>query len=179
MRHFTIIAAAGALAACATTPSSQPSADFTRASAALFDSGGTQSADADLMENDDGIGVTIRAYGLTPGVHAVHIHETGNCDAYDFSSAAGHWNPLDREHGRESPGGQHMGDMPNLVIGQAGEGLIELTIEGARVSGGRTALLDEDGAAVVIHALPDDYRSQPSGAAGERIACGVVEPAGY
>lgn len=178
MRHFTIIAASGALAACATT-SSQPSADFTRASAALFDSSGTQRADADLVESADGVSVAIRAYGLMPGVHAVHIHETGNCEAFDFSSAGGHWNPLGREHGRESPGGQHMGDMPNLVIGQAGEGLIELNIEGARVSEGRTALLDDDGAAVVIHALPDDYRSQPSGAAGTRIACGVIEPAGF
>ncbi len=178
MRNFLTIAAGCALSACVTAPS-QPSRDVGRAVATLFDGNGEQRGQAEIFLTEEGLAVDIRVYGVAPGVHAVHIHETGACEPPDFASAGGHWNPLGRDHGRESPSGQHMGDMPNIVVGQGGNGVIELTIDGAQMARGRTALLDEDGAAVVLHARPDDYRSQPSGAAGPRIACGVIEPAGF
>ena len=149
------------------------------ATAPLRGSSGSFNGEATITELDTGIRVVIEASGIVPGVHAVHIHERGDCSTPDFSSAGSHWNPTRRGHGRNNPAGQHMGDMPNLIIGADGTGLIELTVNGASIGGGRRrpALLDEDGAAIVIHAGPDDYASDPAGNAGPRVACGVIHPA--
>lgn len=180
MRHLIGLAPLATLAACVSGPASGPGPapvnDVGSVAATLYDGEGNIRGEADIAASDGGVRVTLRAFGLAPGAHGFHIHETGDCDPPEFASAGGHWNPLGREHGRESAGGQHMGDMPNLIVGQAGEGYVELTIEGATIARGRTALLDEDGAAIVIHAAADDYVSQPSGAAGPRIACGVLAP---
>lgn len=146
------------------------------AQAVLRDASGNEVGDALLTQLDQGIRVVIRVAGLSPGVKAAHLHMIGQCDAPDFTSAGGHWNPEGREHGRDNPSGQHMGDMPNLIVGQGGRGLLEVTITGGSIDGSDRALLDADGAAVMIHAGPDDYRSDPTGNAGGRIACGVISP---
>lgn len=172
---FLATAAAAALGACATDTGST---DVVSARAELADASGAPRGTATISETGTGIRVAIDARNLPPGVHAAHLHTTGACVPPDFASAGGHWNPLGREHGRENPRGQHMGDMPNLIVGQDGTGVLEITIDGARLAGGDAALLDEDGAAVVIHATADDYRSDPAGNAGARIACGVVAPIG-
>ncbi|MGJ8536655.1 MAG: superoxide dismutase family protein [Parasphingopyxis sp.] len=167
------------LAACAPTmeePAPPPAPPVERAEAVLRDASGDVRGDAVLVQLDQGIRVVLRARGMAPGVKAAHIHMTGQCEGPGFASAGGHWNPLGREHGRENPGGQHMGDMPNLIVGQDGMGLLEVIITGGRIDQGRAPLLDEDGAALMIHAGPDDYRSDPAGDAGPRIACGVIEP---
>lgn len=169
---FTLAAASLGLAACATR---EPPVEIVSASVDLVDPTGVQRGDVQITQLDTGVRLVINAYGLSPGVHGAHIHETGSCIPPDFSSAGGHWNPLNREHGRESPGGQHMGDMPNLLIGEQGTGVLEVSINGARIADGNTGMLDDDGAAVVIHAMADDYRSQPSGDAGSRVACGAIE----
>jgi superoxide dismutase, Cu-Zn family len=168
-----------AVMACApmeTDPAPPPLPPVERAEAILHDASGAVRGDAVLIQLDQGVRLVIRAEGMAPGVKAAHIHMTGRCDGPGFTSAGGHWNPLGREHGRDNPAGQHMGDMPNLIIGQDGMGLLEVIISGARIEDGRFPLLDEDGAALMIHAGPDDYRSDPAGAAGPRIACGVIEP---
>lgn len=156
-------------------PTGAPTPHVAFAEAALRDANGNVVGDVVIDQLDQGIRLTLRARNMTPGVKAAHIHAIGRCDAPDFTSAGGHWNPFDREHGRDNPAGQHMGDMPNVIVGQEGTGLLEVTITGARIEGGNAALLDADGAAVMIHAGSDDYRSDPTGNAGGRIACGVIE----
>ncbi|MEA3032892.1 MAG: superoxide dismutase, Cu-Zn family, partial [Sphingomonadales bacterium] len=121
--------------------------------------------------------VRVTAAGLAPGTYGVHLHAIGRCDGPGFASAGPHWNPTARQHGKENPMGKHMGDLPNLVVGGDGRGSYEYAIDDARFVGpGGDALLDADGAAVVIHAQADDYRTDPSGNSGARIACGVLVP---
>jgi Cu-Zn family superoxide dismutase len=171
---FATISCLAALAACAAqdeavAPTSAEVADAVE----LRDPGGRLLANATL---DEGAGVRVRveAAGLVQGTYAVHLHQTGRCDAPAFASAGPHWNPTRREHGRLNPLGPHLGDLPNLNVGADGAGTVELTVPGASLSGDDPALADGDGAALVIHAGPDDYRTDPSGNSGARLACGVV-----
>jgi Cu-Zn family superoxide dismutase len=108
---------------------------------------------------------------LPPGVHAFHIHDTGKCEPPDFKSAGGHFNPEEDEHGFENPAGPHAGDLPNIHVSENGKLHIEVLNQRVFLSDG---LLDDDGAAIVIHEGPDDYKTDPAGAAGPRIACGVI-----
>jgi Cu-Zn family superoxide dismutase len=94
---------------------------------------------------------------------------TGKCDPPDFASAGGHWNPTGHQHGMKNPAGPHAGDMPNLDVGSDGRGHLVFTLPGGTYEG----LMDEDGAAIVVHAKPDDLTTDPSGNSGGRIACGV------
>jgi Cu-Zn family superoxide dismutase len=110
---------------------------------------------------------------MAAGAYGAHIHTTGRCDGPGFESAGGHWNPTDHQHGKDSPRGMHKGDLPNLLIGADGRGTMEVTIPQASIGGPVNRLLDADGAALVIHASADDYRTDPSGNSGARIACGV------
>lgn len=121
----------------------------------------------------DSISVRIDAENMARGSYGAHIHTTGRCDPPGFESAGPHWNPTGQQHGKNNPAGMHKGDLPNLMIGADGRGTLEMTIPGAWVAGGAAPMLDADGAAVVIHQGPDDYRTDPSGNSGARIACGV------
>ncbi len=116
------------------------------------------------------LGGTVR--GLPPGMHGIHLHTTGRCEA-PFQSAGAHWNPMSRMHGLQNPAGPHLGDMPNLDVSADGSAMVSLVSPGGTLRG-RDALLDGDGAAVVIHMSADDNRSDPAGNSGSRIACGVV-----
>ena len=125
-----------------------------------------------LREASDGsLVVRVEAEGLPPGPHGVHLHTVGRCDAPDFQTAGAHWNPTNRQHGRDNPQGAHQGDLPNLDIGSDGRGTLDFSVSGATLN----QLLDADGAAVVVHADADDYRTDPSGNSGGRIACGIVQ----
>jgi Cu-Zn family superoxide dismutase len=126
-----------------------------------------------LAASAGGITVTGRLTGLPPGEHAMHFHRVGRCEPPAFKSAADHWNPTNRRHGVESPQGPHLGDLPNITVAQDGSVMVQATTPGGALRGS-DGLLDDDGAAVVVHAGWDDYRSQPSGDAGDPIACGVV-----
>ncbi len=173
---FILLATACTSGGTAGETEAPPPAAVNRAQATLFDAQGRNVGTADLTQRDEGLDIAIRLSGVSPGVHAAHIHMTGRCDPPDFTSAGGHWNPYGRQHGRDNPAGQHMGDMPNIIVGQNGVGLLEATITGGELDSGPAPLFDGDGAAVMIHAGPDDYRSDPAGAAGPRVACGVIEP---
>lgn len=131
-------------------------------------------ARARVSPTAEGARVQVESTGLRPGTYAVHVHTIGRCDGPDFTSAGGHWNPTGRQHGTENPQGSHLGDLPNLTVGADGSGSISQVIAGAQVAGGEPAMLDTDGAAVLVHASPDDNRSDPAGNAGARIACGVL-----
>ena len=124
--------------------------------------------------DEGGLRVRVEAAGMAAGTYGVHVHAVGRCDPPDFASAGSHWNPTTRQHGRLNPMGPHFGDLPNLEVGADGRGIVELSIPGAALRLGGQPVLDADGAAVVIHANPDDYRTDPSGNSGARIACGVL-----
>lgn len=140
----------------------------------LLDAQGRQVAVANLAQQGTEFLVTISVTDMAPGTYAAHLHTTGRCDAPRFETAGGHWNPTGRQHGSQNPQGQHLGDLPNVTVGDARRGQIEFRVPNASIEGGANPLLDADGAAVVIHAGPDDFRTDPSGNSGDRIACGVL-----
>lgn len=168
--HAIVAATAMVLAACAgITPAAAP-----RASGALVTGEGKPAGTVSLADTAAGMVVTIAAAGLPPGEHGVHFHAVGRCDGPKFESAGAHWNPTARQHGALNPLGKHQGDLPNITVGSNGIGTASFTVPGAAVRGGAMPLLDHDGAALVIHAKADDYRSDPSGNSGDRIACAVI-----
>ncbi|MBY0300494.1 MULTISPECIES: superoxide dismutase family protein [Sphingomonas] len=149
-----------------------PVAGGASATAMLATATGAPVGRATATDVAGGVRFTIDATGMPPGTHGAHVHMVGRCDAPDFASAGGHWNPTGMKHGAMNPQGPHQGDLPNLVIANDGRGTIAATIPGATL----TALMDADGAAMVIHAQPDDLKTDPSGNSGGRIACGVFQP---
>ncbi len=140
--------------------------------AVMRDSAGRELGTLSLIEAQHGIVVLGQLRGLPPGEHGLHLHTVGQC-APSFDAAGGHWNPLDKQHGLENPSGPHMGDLMNITVADDGTVTVNATTPGGSFTG-ENPLLDADGAAVMIHAGPDDYRTDPSGDAGGRIACGVV-----
>ena len=141
----------------------------------LRDASGKSVAHATLRDGVDGVTVDIEATGLAAGTYGAHVHAVGRCDPPEFTTAGSHWNPTGRQHGRDNPQGAHLGDLPNLVVDANGRGSIGFTISAASLRGaGGSALLDGDGASVVVHAAADDYRTDPSGNSGARKACGVI-----
>jgi Cu-Zn family superoxide dismutase len=141
--------------------------------ATLRDPGGRTIARATVGEMHGGLHVRIDASGMAQGDYGAHLHTVGRCDGPAFESAGGHWNPAGRQHGTLNSQGHHAGDLPNLEIGADGRGRIDFHAPNATLRGTNGAL-DADGTAVVIHAGPDDYRTDPSGNSGARIACGVL-----
>lgn len=170
---FVLLLAGGCAARQSETP---PLADHAPGSASsqLQDTSGRSVAAVSLTQTGDALRVRIEAAGLAAGVYGSHVHAVGRCDAPGFDSAGPHWNPAGREHGRDNPRGQHLGDLPNLLVGTDGRGSLEFTIPGGALNSGNRRLLDADGAAIVLHARPDDYRTDPSGNSGTRIACGIL-----
>lgn len=126
-----------------------------------------------VMFTQDGDQVKIVAHlvGVPPGTHGLHIHELGDCSADDFTSAGGHFNPTDAPHGGPDDDERHAGDLGNIVIGSDGSGHLELTSDMLSVDEGVNGVI---GRGVILHAKEDDLVSQPTGAAGARLACGVV-----
>ena len=171
------IATSLALAACGgtqepadeATPAAEQTAPAKTATAELKDTEGKVIGTATVSGEDGALKVEVSVNGLPAGTHGAHIHTTGDCSAPDFKSAGGHWNPDNTHHGIESDSpNPHAGDIGNIEVDENGVG----TLSG--VSAGTWAgLFDEDGSAFVIHADADDMKSQPSGNAGARVACGV------
>jgi len=118
--------------------------------------------------------ILVEAKGLPPGPHAVHVHAVGKCDPPDFASAGPHFNPLNKQHGALNPQGSHAGDLPNITVAPDGTGRMETTTEQLTLGSGPQSVWDADGSALVIHANPDDFKTDPTGNAGNRIACGVL-----
>jgi len=145
------------------------------ASAVMKSPDGKELGTLELVQTGDGVSIKGTLSGIEPGIHAFHIHETGKCDAPDFKSAGGHFNPHGAPHGKDG-GGPHAGDMENLHITDSSPQAISVVNAAVTLNpNGKTSLFDADGSAIVIHAGADDYSSQPSGAAGGRVACGVIQ----
>jgi Cu-Zn family superoxide dismutase len=154
-------------------------ASASHASVALVDASGATAGWATIAEDGTGVlHLNVHVKGLTAGLHGIHLHAVGRCDvgtAPTFASAGGHHNPLGHDHGLESPTGAHAGDLPNLVVNAEGVGHLDAVSDLATLSAGLVSLFDADGSALVIHALPDDQVTNPTGNSGARIACGVIE----
>ena len=144
------------------------------ASAAIVDRDDNEVGKAVLNKTDGKVTIELELSQFESGTKAFHLHSVGRCDAPDFKSADGHLNPDGKSHGRLSADGQHLGDLPNLEIPDDGNVKIQIDIAG-RADAVVASIDDQDGTAVMIHAGPDDYVSDPAGAAGPRIACGVLE----
>jgi superoxide dismutase, Cu-Zn family len=140
----------------------------------MHDRDGSHVGEATLTQRGGGTEVAIRVHDLEPGIRGFHVHETPRCDPPDFESAGGHFNPHGQEHGFNNPEGPHAGDLPNLRIGEDGAADTTFVSEHLRLHNGEEALLTTGGA-LVIHAEEDDYETDPTGEAGDRIACGVIE----
>jgi Cu-Zn family superoxide dismutase len=144
------------------------------ATAALTDSTGGRVGVATFSQVAGGARLGVSVSGLTPGLHGIHIHEQGACTRPDFASAGGHLNPAHRQHGLENPDGPHAGDLPNLKVEDDGSADTIFAVS-PDLLGGEGLLFRAGGTAVVVHAERDDQRTDPSGASGARMACGVVE----
>lgn len=169
---MTAMAAVLALAGCADDQPKvgTPIAEGRIATATLRTPAGKEVGRATVREVAGGLRVTIDARFLSPGMHGAHLHTVGRCEGPDFASAGPHWDPMGKKHGAMNPQGPHGGDLPNLSIGADGRGTLGINLPGASFD----MLLDGDGAAMVIHADPDDMTTDPSGKSGGRIACGVL-----
>ena len=145
-----------------------------RATAQLKPTQGNKTfGEATFEQMGDKVRVIVFAQGLKPNSsHGLHIHEVGDCSAPDAMSAKGHFNPLGKPHGM--PGaGSHAGDLPMLQAAKNGRGKVDATVGGITVTPGATSII---GRSVVIHADPDDFKTQPTGNSGARLACGVILP---
>jgi superoxide dismutase, Cu-Zn family len=169
-RYLRLAGAAAILIALACSP-----ADAQTAKAALKDQKGSDVGTVVLTQTPAGVLVTLSLKGLPPGERAFHIHAVGRCEP-PFTTAGGHFNPGGKKHGLLVGDGPHAGDMPNLHVPADGQLVVEVLNTAVTLEKGKpNSVFHPDGTAVVIHAGKDDYKSDPAGNAGDRIACGVIQ----
>ncbi|HXV76180.1 MAG TPA: superoxide dismutase family protein [Candidatus Polarisedimenticolaceae bacterium] len=181
---FLVLCAVVALAGCgseqsgsaepeeAATEPVQPS--IQRIDAVLSAKSGSELTGVAIFVKDAaGVSLQLNVENTPPGEHAVHIHEFGDCSADDASSAGGHWNPSTEDHGRWGMPPHHLGDIGNITVGEDGTGSLSLSTD--RWTMGDGSVTDIVGKSIIVHADPDDFTSQPTGAAGGRIGCAVIE----
>jgi Cu-Zn family superoxide dismutase len=169
MKLVGVAAAAALLAACQTTPEGP-----LIASAGLAPTKGNKTIGEATFEQVNGkVRVAVFVQGLKPGQeHGLHIHEKGDCSSGDGMSAGGHFNPHGKPHGRPGTGERHAGDLPSLKANKSGRANVQVEVDQITVTPGPASVV---GRAVVVHAAPDDYTTQPTGNAGARLACGVIK----
>lgn len=165
-----MLAGLAALGGC-TTPGESSARKI--AAATLYLADGAPAGTAVLTASADRLTLAVNVTGLSAGVRGAHLHMAGKCEGPGFASAGGHLNPAGHQHGIDNPAGSHLGDLPNLVVDGKGRGTLTAQI-GASAGEAEAALFDADGTAIVVHAAPDDYKTDPSGNSGARIACGVL-----
>lgn len=181
MRRALSAIAILSVAACSSTPPQAPpppAAPVSTAQQAVVvlasASGSRVSGKLTIAPMGDGVHVSGEVGGLAPnGQFGFHVHEKGDCSAVDATSAGGHFNPDASAHGRAGAGAHHAGDMDNIASNAEGVAMVNVHLRGVTLGGG--ALNDIAGRGVIVHAAADDYRSQPTGNAGARLACGVVK----
>lgn len=171
MRTIFLVTTMALMTACSTVQSAETVAASEVANAKLVRANGSAAGVATLSQRRDGLWLSIAADAPGTGTYGMHVHMVGKCEGPAFDSAGPHWNPAMKQHGRDNPMGAHAGDMPNVTANADGKLVVETRINGAMLSdaGG---VLDSDGASVVIHEKPDDYKTDPSGNSGKRLICG-------
>lgn len=137
--------------------------------ATVRDAAGKELGNVTVTSEGDGFRLAGDITGLPPGEHGFHVHAVGRCDP-PFESAGPHWNPTNKQHGTQNPNGPHAGDLTGLTVGSDGIGHVNALVTGQSLH----ALMDADGASIVVHEKADDYKTDPSGNSGARIACGVI-----
>lgn len=169
-RAVVLVLIAMGLAACGGDRISDVGA---RAAASMSGPAGAAMGRVELTQGPNGVLISADVYGLSPGPHGFHIHSVGACSP-DFSAAGGHFAPDGEGHGFMHADGHHAGDLPNIHAGADGSARVDhFTSKLTLAPDGDTSLFDEDGSAVIIHAMPDSYGADPG--AGDRAACGVIE----
>jgi Cu-Zn family superoxide dismutase len=146
----------------------------TSVSVKLSDAKGDSIGTAALSPDPAGVRIALVVIGLSPGEHAIHVHGTPRCDAPAFTSAGGHFNPEQKQHGMNNPQGPHAGDMPNFTVDATGQSRAMLVAPGITLDDGPHSVFTGGGTALVIHEKADDMKTDPAGNAGTRIACGVI-----
>jgi len=170
MRGLSLVVALGASLFCISY------AQELRASADLINQKGERIGTAELIQTKAGVLIKLEARGLPPNSElALHIHELGKCDPPDFTSAKGHFNPYNKKHGFLNPEGWHAGDMPNVFTDEKGNLRVHVLNPSVTLERGKeNSLFKEGGTSLMIHKHKDDYKTDPAGDAGPRIACGVI-----
>jgi len=162
------VALVWATAACAQSAAPSVHADIVNAQ-------GQKIGTATLHPSASGVRIDVEVSQLPPGTHGIHIHTVGKCEGPAFASAGGHFNPASKKHGKDNPEGPHAGDLLNIEAGGAyGTAKASFTDPNVTLGDGPNSLFHEGGTAIVIHEKADDYKTDPSGNSGARIACGVV-----
>lgn len=177
MRHASLlIAATLLLPACFranVSTNEAPPSDGTSARVTMRSAQGQPLGELSLVQTQNGVLVTGLLSNVPAGTHAFHVHTVGKCSP-TFDAAGGHFNPASRQHGFRNPQGMHAGDLPNINVAADGTVRIEAFATAFNLGTGKNGLFDADGSALMIHALADDYTTDPTGSAGARIACGEI-----
>jgi len=158
---------------CATSTFGQSSPQSARAD--IVNAQGQKVGTATIVQAGAGVRIDLNVLHLPPGVHAIHIHAVGKCEGPDFKTAGGHLNPDTKKHGKENTEGPHAGDLANFEVGSDGTAKVSLGAEHVTLGEGPNSLFHEGGTALVVHEKADDYKTDPAGSSGARIACGLVQ----
>jgi len=157
---------------CATAAFGQMSKS---AHADMINASGAKIGTATITPTSMGVVIDLNVSQLPPGTHAIHIHTVGKCEGPAFASAGGHLNPEGKMHGKDNPMGPHAGDLMNFDVDANGKAHVMVIAERVTLGDGPNSLFHEGGTALMIHAQADDYKTDPTGNAGGRIACGVIQ----
>ena len=172
-RSFLFIAIAGAVLFLFAAAWAK-SAKTPTATVKLQNGQGKNVGSATLQQSAAGVAIKLNVHDLSPGDHAIHVHQTAKCDGPDFKSAGPHFNPDGKKHGLENPEGPHAGDIPNFIVDAKGKSKATVLAKNVSLGDDARSVFSGGGTALVIHAKGDDGKTDPSGNSGDRIACGTI-----